>query len=149
MRGLQVKDIATPQAPRGWSTVEVRAAALNAHDLWSLRGVGMSEHDLPRVLGSDAAGIVAGTGREVVVNPVIAAAPPETTEALDPMIAPLLSERCDGALAEQVVVLDYCLFPKPDHLSFGQAAALPTAWSTAYRMLFVAGAACPGDTVLV
>jgi len=76
--------------------VEVRVAALNAHDLWSLRGVGMSQHDLPRVLGSDAAWIGAGTGREVVVYPVIAAAPPETTEALDPMIAPAAVRRSAG-----------------------------------------------------
>jgi NADPH:quinone reductase-like Zn-dependent oxidoreductase len=41
------------------------------------------------------------------------------------------------------------LVPKPPELSFEQAACLPTAWLTAYRMLFVRGAITPGQTVLV
>jgi NADPH:quinone reductase-like Zn-dependent oxidoreductase len=61
----------------------------------------------------------------------------------------LLSERYDGALAERVVVPRRNLVPKPAALSFEEAACLPTAWLTAYRMLFAQSGAQPGDTVLV
>ena len=48
----------------------MRAAALNHHDMWTLRGVGVTEDDLPVVLGTDAAGVTAD-GREVVVHAVL------------------------------------------------------------------------------
>ena len=38
-------------AREGWTTVDVRASALNHHDLWSLRGVGLREDQLPMILG--------------------------------------------------------------------------------------------------
>ena len=41
------------------------------------------------------------------------------------------------------------LIPKPPELSFEEAACLPTAWLTAYRMLFTRARALPGQTVLV
>jgi len=147
--GLQITDVAAPVPPDGWVSVDVRASALNGHDLWSLRGVGLTEADLPRTLGSDAAGVVSGTAEEVIIYPVLGEHPPETTEALDPRIAPLLSEHHDGTLAQKVVVPRFCVLAKPASLTFEQAAALPTAWLTAYRMLFVLSNTRPGDTVLV
>jgi NADPH:quinone reductase-like Zn-dependent oxidoreductase len=147
--GLSVDEVDEPLLSDGWVSVAVRAAALNAHDLWSLRGVGLTVQDLPRVLGSDASGQVVGDGREVVVYPIVAEHPPQATEALDPRTAPLLSERHDGTLADYVAVPAHNVLPKPAHLTYEQAAALPTAWLTAYRMLFVLGAVRPGHTVLV
>jgi NADPH:quinone reductase-like Zn-dependent oxidoreductase len=67
---------------------------------------------------------------------------------LDPKMS-LLSEREQGTMAEQVTVPAGNLIPKPEELSFEEAACLPTAWLTAYRMLFVQGELRPGDTVLV
>jgi NADPH:quinone reductase-like Zn-dependent oxidoreductase len=61
----------------------------------------------------------------------------------------LLSERHQGALAERVAVPRRNLVPKPPSLSFEEAATLPTAWLTAYRMLFTQGGLKPGDSVLV
>ena len=61
----------------------------------------------------------------------------------------LLSERHQGTFADQVVVPRRNLVPKPGSLSFEEAACLPTAWLTAYRMLFVQGGCKPGETVLV
>jgi NADPH:quinone reductase-like Zn-dependent oxidoreductase len=152
LAGLSVTDVGDRPQPPGWVTVRLRAAALNAHDLWSLRGVGLTPRDLPRVLGSDGAGIAGAAGeqdRDVVVYPVVAAHPPESPAFLDPRTAPLLSERHDGTLAQQVRVPAHNLLRKPAHLTFEQAAALPTAWLTAYRMLFTLAGARPGDTVLV
>ena len=149
LAGLQVGSVPEIEPAPGWVRVEVRAAALNGHDLWSLRGVGLTGSDLPRTLGSDAAGVVTDSRRRVVVYPAVSVSPPETTEQLDPRVSPLLSERHDGTLADAVLVPEYALLDLPSHLSFEQAATLPTAWLTAYRMLFVLGAVRPGSTVLV
>jgi NADPH:quinone reductase-like Zn-dependent oxidoreductase len=61
----------------------------------------------------------------------------------------LLSERHDGTLADLVAVPRRNLVPKPAGLSWAEAACLPTAWLTAYRMLFTQSGAQPGATVLV
>jgi NADPH:quinone reductase-like Zn-dependent oxidoreductase len=69
-------------------------------------------------------------------------------ETLDPRRT-LLSELHDGTLAEQVVVPAANMLPKPAALSWEDAACLPTAWLTAYRMLFTNAGVRPGQTVLV
>jgi NADPH:quinone reductase-like Zn-dependent oxidoreductase len=61
----------------------------------------------------------------------------------------LLSERYPGTHASVVRVPAANLVDLPDELSFAEAACLPTAWLTAYRMLFTASGLRPGDTVLV
>ena len=147
MNGLVVGERPAPEAPDGWATVTVKAASLNHHDLWSLRGVGLREEALPMILGCDAAGLDED-GNEVVVHGVIRDPGWAGDEADDPGRS-LLSERHQGTFAEQVVVPRRNLVPKPASLSFEEAACLPTAWLTAYRMLFVQGACQPGETVLV
>ncbi|WP_062518700.1 zinc-binding dehydrogenase [Demequina silvatica] len=142
---LEVGDRPEPEAREHWSTVEVRAASVNHHDVWSLKGVGLAEGQLPMILGCDAAGI-APDGTEVVVHGVIGAdghgvGPSEPRS--------LLSERYPGTFAERVAVPTANLIPKPTELSFEEAACLPTAWLTAYRMLFHASALTPGQSVLV
>ena len=147
LSGLAVGERPDPDAPAGWTTVTVRAASLNHHDLWSLRGVGLREEALPMILGCDAAGIDQD-GNEVVVHSVISDPDWTGDETLDPKRS-LLSERYQGTFADKVVVPARNVVPKPASLSFEQAACLPTAWLTAYRMLFVQGGLKPGDTVLV
>jgi NADPH:quinone reductase-like Zn-dependent oxidoreductase len=128
-----------------WVTVTVRACALNHHDLWSLRGVGLSAEQLPMILGCDAAG-VDDAGNEVVVHAVIGD-PSAGDETLDPKRS-LLSERYPGTCAERVAVPRRNLVPKPAELSWADAACLPTAWLTAYRMLTVKGRLAEGGSVL-
>jgi len=148
LEGLGLGDRSDPQQPEGWTTVRVRAAALNHHDLWTLRGVGISPERLPIVLGCDAAGIDAD-GREVIVHAVIGdPARGRGDETLDPKRT-LLSEAHDGTLAELVAVPARNVVPKPPELSWVEAACLPTAWLTAYRMLFTKSGLADGDTVLV
>src|SRR3954464_4910523 len=145
---LEVGERPEPEAPEGWTTVRVKAASLNHHDLWSLRGVGLTAEQLPMILGGDAAGIDED-GNEVVVHSVIG--DPDAgrgDETYDPKRS-LLSEKYDGALAELVTVPRRNLVPKPAELSFAEAACLPTAWLTAYKMLFSRSGTKPGDTVLV
>ena len=57
LAGLTVGDLPEPETPNDWVTVAVRASALNHHDLWSLRGVGLGADQLPMILGNDAAGV--------------------------------------------------------------------------------------------
>ena len=147
LSGLEVGERPEPDVPDGWARVHVRAASLNHHDLWTLRGVGISADRLPVVLGCDAAG-VDDDGREVVVHGVIGDREHGGDETLDPRRS-LLSERYDGTFAEQVVVPRRNLVPKPAALSFEEAACLPTAWLTAYRALFTQAALRPGARVLV
>jgi NADPH:quinone reductase-like Zn-dependent oxidoreductase len=147
LSGLRIDQRPEPEVPEGWTTVKVKAASLNHHDLWSLRGVGLPEERLPMILGCDAAGLDED-GNEVVVHAVISDPDWRGDETLDPRRS-LLSERFQGSLAEKVAVPRRNLLPKPPELSFEEAACLPTAWLTAYRMLFTRGAVVPGMTVLV
>jgi NADPH:quinone reductase-like Zn-dependent oxidoreductase len=134
LAALTVGDAPEPTVPEGWAVVEVRASSLNHHDLWSLRGVGLRADQLPMILGCDAAGI-GPDGAEVVVYPVVDGT--------------ILSERYPGTLAERVAVPAANLVAKPAELSFAEAASLPTAWLTAYRMLITKGRMAAGDAVLV
>lgn len=146
LSGLEAGEHPDPDPPDGWTTVEVKATSLNHHDLWALRGVGLSQDRLPIVLGCDAAG-VDPNGNEVVVHSVIGD-PSAGDETRDPKRS-LLSEVHDGTFAERVAVPRRNLVAKPAELSFDEAACLPTAWLTAYRMLFTQSGAQPGSTVLV
>lgn len=147
LAGLVVGERPEPEVPDGWARVSVRAAALNHHDLWSLRGVGLGQDKLPMILGCDAAG-VDEDGREVVVHAVISDPSWTGDETMDPRRS-LLSERHQGTFADTVVVPRRNLLPKPADLTFEEAACLPTAWLTAYRMLFTRGELRPGQSVLV
>lgn len=143
---LCVDELAAPPPPDEWVTVEVRASALNHHDLWSLRGVGLRAEQCPMVLGCDAAG-VDPAGNEVIVHAVIGD-PTGGDETLDPARS-LLSEKYPGTLADYVSVPRRNLIDKPSRLSFLEAACLPTAWLTAYRALVTRGRLPREGTVLI
>ncbi|GAA4965794.1 NADPH:quinone reductase-like Zn-dependent oxidoreductase [Nonomuraea thailandensis] len=148
LSGLVLGDVPKPEPRPGWSIVRVVSSSLNMHDLWTLRGVGHPPERLPIILGCDAAGYDED-GNEVIVHPVIA--DPDAgrgDETLDPNRA-LLSEQHDGAFAEYLTVPTRNLIPKPSWLSFDEAACLPVAWTTAYRMLFTQAQVRAGDRVLV
>lgn len=147
LNGLTVGEVTESEVPAGWAKVQIKAAALNHHDLWSLKGVGLAADQLPMILGCDAAGIDED-GNEVVVHAVIASPEWVGDETLDPKRS-LLSERYPGTLAEYVAVPKRNLIAKPASLSWEEAACLPTAWLTAYRMLFGKAKVRPGDRVLV
>jgi NADPH:quinone reductase-like Zn-dependent oxidoreductase len=144
---LEIGERPDPEVPDGWTTVQVKAASLNHHDLFSLRGVGLPEERMPMILGCDAAGLDED-GNEVVVHAVIASPDRFGDETMDPKRS-LLSEVHQGTFAERVAVPERNVLPKPAELSFAEAACLPTAWLTAYRMLFVRSGLRPGQTVLV
>jgi len=148
LAGLTLGDVPDTEVPDGWVRVQVRAASLNHHDLWSLRGVGLGADRLPMILGCDAAGVL-DDGSEVVVHGVIGdPAAGGGDETLDPRRT-LLSELHPGTFAETVAVPARNVVPKPEELSWAEAACLPTAWLTAYRMLATRSGLRVGDTVLI
>jgi NADPH:quinone reductase-like Zn-dependent oxidoreductase len=136
-----------PEQRPGWTLVHVKAAALNRHDLWSIHGVGVPPEAFPLGLGSDLSGVTA-EGREVLVHALIADPAAPGGELLDPRRV-MLAEGTTGGCAEQVLVPTRNLVDKPGQLSFEAAACLPTAWLTAYSMLFGRARVRPGQTVLI
>jgi NADPH:quinone reductase-like Zn-dependent oxidoreductase len=147
LSALEVGERPDPDARPGWTTVTIKAAGLNHHDVWSLRGVGLPADRLPMVLGCDGAGLDPD-GNEVIVHAVVASDGWTGDETLDPRRT-LLSELHDGTLAEQVAVPAGNVVPKPAGMPWETAGCLSTAWLTAYRMLFTNGGVQPGATVLV
>jgi NADPH:quinone reductase-like Zn-dependent oxidoreductase len=144
---LRVGAIEPGATPEDWVDVHVRAASLNHHDLWALRGQALTADRTPMILGSDAAGVTTD-GREVIVHAVIGDAGARGDETLDARRS-LLSEIYPGTLAEIVRVPGANLVDKPAELTFEEAACLPTAWLTAFRMIARKSQTSPGDTLLI
>src|SRR3954463_13911780 len=115
LSGLVVGERPDPEVPDGWTTVTVKAASINHHDVWSLRGVGLREEALPMVLGCDAAGLDED-GNEVVVHAVVSDPSWAGDETLDPRRT-LLSEKYQGTFADEVVVPRRNVVPKPASLT--------------------------------
>ncbi|MGH3901207.1 MAG: zinc-binding dehydrogenase [Pseudonocardiaceae bacterium] len=147
LASLRIGDRPDPEVPDGHVAVTVRAASLNLHDLWTLRGVGIKPEQFPMILGCDGAGVLPD-GSAVVIYPVVTSPGWTGDETLDPRRT-LLTEKLQGSFADTVVVPERNVLPKPASLTFPEAACLGTAWLTAYRMLFVKSGLRPGQTMLV
>jgi NADPH:quinone reductase-like Zn-dependent oxidoreductase len=147
LSALVVGERPEPETPPGWVPVQVSAASLNLHDIWTLRGVGIKPEQFPMILGCDGAGTL-DDGTEVVLYPVIADAASFDDETLDPKRR-LLTEGYQGTFADTVVVPARNAVPKPAGLSMAQAACMGVAWLTAYRMLCVRSGLRAGQTMLV
>jgi NADPH:quinone reductase-like Zn-dependent oxidoreductase len=164
LANLEVGDLPTPEPRPGLALLKVEAAALNHHDIWLLRGVSASPIEPPQVLGTDAAGTVAAygpgapegvpeIGSPVLLHAVISCGMCAACRRGDELYCrrmQLFSDRpYDGTLAEYVAVPAVNLVPRPEGLSAVDAACLPTAYLTAYRMLFTRAGLRPGSTVLI
>lgn len=147
LAALVVGERDEPTPPPGWVKVGVRAASLNMHDLWTLRGVGIKPERFPMTLGCDGAGVLED-GTEVVIHSVISSPGWTGDETLDPKRT-LLTELHQGTFADYVIVPERNVLPKPASLTFAEAGCMGTAWLTAYRMLFVKSGLRPGQTMLV
>ncbi|MGH3979939.1 MAG: zinc-binding dehydrogenase [Pseudonocardiaceae bacterium] len=147
LAALTVGERPDPEPAYGLVPVTVRAASLNMHDLWTLRGVGIAPDQFPMILGCDGAGVLPD-GSEVVIHSVVTSPGWVGDETLDPKRT-LLTEKLQGTFADTVLVPERNVAPKPESLSFAEAACMGTAWLTAYRMLFVKSGLRPGQTMLV
>ena len=143
-----------PQPESGQVVVEIHAAALNRRDYWITQGL-YPGLELPCTLGSDAAGIVAALGNgvdsallgnEVVINPGMRWGDNPAAQAAE---FEILGMPSDGTAATHCVVPAEYVHPRPPHLSWQEAAALPLAGVTAYRALFTQGRLESHHTLLV
>ena len=115
LAGVVVGERPEPQAPDGWTRVAVRAASLNRHDLWTLRGVGIKPDRFPMILGCDGAGVT-DDGRDVVIYPIIGSPGWSGDETVDPQ-RHMLTEQEQGTFAESVVVPARNALPLPPSMS--------------------------------
>jgi NADPH:quinone reductase-like Zn-dependent oxidoreductase len=149
LSALEVTDT-WPAPVRGYNQATIRLAAttVNMHDLWTLRGVGVRPESFPRILGCDIVGWDSD-GNEVMVTGAFGD-PDEGggDETLDPRRS-LVSEDLPGSFGELTVVPRRNVIPKPEWLTFYQAACINVSWASAYRLLFTRGKAQPGERILI
>ena len=158
---VKVEEIPHPKAGEGEVVLDVRSAALNHLDIWIRKGRPGLMLKMPHVLGSDAAGVVAelgpgvhgiNVGDEVVLNPGLSCGSCESCrrgQQSECASFSIVGTTRPGTFAERVAVPFCNVSPKPAHLNFDEAAALPLAYQTAWRMLMTRAALRPGETVLI
>ncbi|MFD7547668.1 zinc-binding dehydrogenase [Streptomyces sp. NPDC059816] len=154
LAGVAVNETAVQHVGPGDVLIELKAAGLNHRDLF-VAGA-RTPADAPLVLGADGAGLVAATGDgvtgtglavgdEVIINPTL-----DWDRASEvPEVPGILGGPTQGTFAQYVVVPARNVLPKPGHLDWAEAAALPLSAVTAYRALFTRGALAPGEHVLL
>ncbi len=134
-----------PNAGPGQAVVSVKACGLNYLDIFVLQGMPGLPVTMPRIPGGDIAGVVhsvgPGVGREWVGRRVL----------IDPHIKPggALGEHANGGLCERIAIEAENLIHMPDAVTFEQAASLPIAYGTAYRMMITRGQLKAGELVLI
>ncbi len=141
---LTPREVDEPVPRPGRVTVDLRATALNWHDVLVRRGRYGSP--LPHTPGADGAGIRTDTGEEVVLLPSLSWG--EHPSAPSPQFE-ILGDRTPGTYAQRVCVPEESLAPKPIGYSWEQAAALPLVGVTSYRALVTRAGLAPGESLLV
>src|SRR5215468_1349075 len=125
--------------------IGVKAASLNYHDVFTVRGMPGIKVPLPIIIGLDMAGEILETGPgvrgwkigdRVLVNPLHRQ-------------RGLMGEMLHGGLAEKCLVAQHQLIRMPDQVTYEDAASLPVAYGTAHRMLITHKTVKAGDKVLV
>jgi len=158
---LKFTEAADPQIKANEVLVEVRACALNHLDVWVRGGLPGIKIPLPHILGNDVAGVVREAGElvawvkpgdEVMVQPGISCGHcAECFAGRDNMCDDydIIGYRRNGGYAELLSVPGINLIPKPQRLSWPEAAALPLVTLTAWHMLVTRAQLQPGEDVLV
>lgn len=153
-RDLSLEEVGLPEPAAGEARVRLMAAALNRRDVWMTRGL-YPRMQLPCIPGSDGAGIVdavgadvdaALTGREVLIYPALDWGDGVRCAGPDFRI---LGMPEPGTFAEYICVPAQNLLPRPGHLSWEQAAAVPLAGLTSWRAAITQGEVAAGHKVLV
>lgn len=145
---LKLETWPDPSPGPGEALIEVRACGLNYLDIFVRRGMPGLAVEMPRIPGGDIAGEVRAVGEGVPGDWL------GTRVLLDPMIKVgnqigALGEHANGGLCELIVIHERNLIRLPGDVSFEQAAALPIAYGTAYRMMTERGRVAAGELVLV
>ncbi len=141
---LTPRAVPDPPSRTGWVTVELRASALNWHDVLVRRGQYRSP--LPHIPGADGAGVRVDTGEEVVILPSLFWG--DHAEAPAPEFQ-ILGDHIPGTYAELVTVPEECLVSRPKAYSWAESAALPLVGVTSYRALVTRAQLSAGESLLV
>ena len=134
---LKIAEVPIPQPGPGEVLVRVIAASINRSDLANVQGLMRGSTTLPRIPGRDFAGVVE-QGSESCINQEVWGCSGED-----------LGFSRDGSHAEYVVVPELAVSPKPQNLTFAQAAASGLAVVTAWASLFDRAGLKKGETLLV
>ncbi|MET3909876.1 crotonyl-CoA carboxylase/reductase [Bradyrhizobium sp. S3.3.6] len=148
--------------------VFVAAAGVNYNGIWAGLGTPISPFDMHKfhyhIAGSDAAGVVWAVGAkvrrwkvgdEIIVHCNQDDGDDEDCNGGEPLLSPSQRiwgyETPDGSFAQFCRVQSRQLMPKPEHLTWEEAACYTLTLATAYRMLFghVPHVLKAGDDVLV
>lgn len=146
---LILEEVPTPSAGAGEILVAVKACGLNYLDVFVRRGMPGLLIDLPRITGGDIAGVIHSVGAGVTSLSV------GQRVLLDPAVTlpngdiGALGENTTGGLSEYINVPAANAIPLPDEVSFEEAAALPIAYGTAWRMLITRGQIRAGEHVFI
>jgi len=159
---LQVKEVPDPRPAAGEVLVRVRATTLNRLDVIQREGPALLPHfQLPHIAGMDVVGEVAelgdgvrsvSEGDRVLLNPALHCGTCEWCERGEDPFCPatrVIGGNHPGGYAELCTVPASHVHPIPDHVSFEEAATVPTIWSTAWQALVVRGQVRPGEWVLI
>jgi NADPH:quinone reductase-like Zn-dependent oxidoreductase len=151
---FEVRQIDKPQVFNFHVLIRIKAAAINHHELWTIREKELkSDSDI--IPGSDGAGIIEevgddvkhfSVGDEVIINPSINWG---TNDRVHSREFEILGFPTRGTFSQFLLISEKYVHRKPMHLSFQQAAALPLAGLTAYRALFTKGELEANNTVLI
>jgi NADPH:quinone reductase-like Zn-dependent oxidoreductase len=158
--GIRVHGFPDPARPAGNALMKVRTAALNHADLYMRdSGKGIT-HELPMVLGLDAAGeiVEADPGSGLAPGDRVMTYPMEHCGACaycqageQPWCENLriIGEQRHGTMSEYLSARAGCFLPIPDSLNWIEAAALPAAYMTAWRKVFGKVPLLPHENVLI
>ena len=158
---LEYQDAPDPKPGRGEVLIEVKATSINHIDVFLRRGIPGIKVPMPKIVGSDAAGIIRQLGpdtggltigQRVTINPGISCGRCEFCAAgfgSQCVSYAMIGENTDGAYAELVAVPAHIVLPIPDSLSFEEAAAAPLVFLTAWSMMVSKGNIRPGEDVLI
>lgn len=158
---FELQRVPRPEPGPGQVELEIRAAALNHLDLYAWQQHLEAGDAAPRILGSDAAGVVAAVGagvkgcqpgQAVVLNPGLSCGECAFCKRGEQSECPqfdIVGRGVPGTFAERLVAPAENLYPMPEHLDFAVAAALPLAHLTAWRMVFTRGGLRAGHSLLV
>ncbi|MDG6901372.1 MAG: zinc-binding dehydrogenase [Nitrososphaerota archaeon] len=158
---LQYEDAPDPKPNSDEALVRVKACALNHLDIWARNGLPNVEIPMPHISGSDIAGTVEWVppeekqvqkGAEVLVNPGVGCGRCDRCLlGLDNQCRfyTITGYGTDGGYAELVKVPRTSLVPKPEGMSFVDAASFPLVYLTAHHMLVTKAGLRAGETVLV
>lgn len=158
--GVSWRDFPDPAPKQGESVLRVVASSVNRVDLYMRdSGAGIT-HDLPQVMGVEAAGVVAEAGPASGLKPGMKVV--LFSEAFcgkcryclagdQPLCerVKIMGEHRHGGFAEYVAMPSECFLPLPDDADLTAAGALMTGHLTAWRMMFGKRALQPGESVLI